>query len=283
MAARRGAIDCPHDFAFWLEIVQNTEVEAPHLQVHYKDVTAEVPDAHTLIIRWPKTEYTNVNNTLGLTPLPRHVYARYDDGSEIPAERLGVAFNDHWFDQKDQVIGVGPYQLISANIDEGYRFRVSPRYWHVTPPISEHFWDTSIVDPEAALVAFKNGERQAQSLTAAQYQQNVVERADERFAALDPENPKSSRDGVFGWERIGQPRWSGIAWNMTKPTLAQREVRQALAHAFPRERVLKMSFLALVDRKRARFILITRLTRMICQLLTMILPQLKPCSNKRLG
>ena len=45
------------------------------------------------------------------------MYSKAQDGSDLSPEALGVLFNKHWFDQRHQLIGVGPYKLENLSLD----------------------------------------------------------------------------------------------------------------------------------------------------------------------
>jgi peptide/nickel transport system substrate-binding protein len=230
-----------HDFLFWLEMVRHPDTECHSLKVYYENLeSAEALDDYTLRLTWKTTEYTNVSFSLGLAPFPRHVYTRYQDGSPIPAERVALVFNDHWFDKALQLIGVGRWMLVDFDQTKGYRFRRNPDYWGAPEHFDELFWDVSTQDPDPQLTAFKNGQvHWLERIIANQYKADIIDGGEPRFARLDPNNPKAGREGVFGWERIKQADYGCTIWNMRKPQLRERAVRQALAHCYPRQRILE--------------------------------------------
>ncbi len=235
------------DFVFALELIKNPKVDCEYLRSYYEDLERfEAVDAHTLRLTWGKKVFNSLSFSLGLTPIPRHIYGRNRDGSAIPADQIGVVFNRHWFDEERQIAGVGEYQLAEFVPDKVMRFVRNPDYW-TTP--SSHFaareWNLEVKQPEAQLVAFKNGQVQASGLPPLKYRAEILDRKEPRFAAADPADPKAGRTGELGWEACKRMAFSYIGWNCRRPLFADRRVRQALTHAFPKERIIRDVFMGL--------------------------------------
>lgn len=228
------------DFVFGIEMILDPDTECAHLKPYFDNLESITAlDDYTLQMRWKETEYINVSMSCGLSPLPKHVYSRYEDGTPIPAERLGIAFNEHWFDKEQQLIGVGRYTLVEFDHTKGYLFRRNPTYWGTPEHFDALFWDPTAKQPEPELVGFKNNEVHTHGLAPHQYKAEIVDRGDERFAPIDPDDPTAGREGVFGWERVKSSSYGCFIWNMRRPTLADKRVRQALAHCYPRKRILR--------------------------------------------
>jgi ABC-type transport system substrate-binding protein len=229
-----------HDFVFSLQMILDQSVDCGSIRAYYEDLAEyKAVDDYTLVMRWSKSQETNINYSINLSPLPRHIYTSNADGSAIDPERLGITFNEHWFDKAQQMAGVGPYRLVEVAIDTGYRLAVNTNYWGQPQALDSVWYDTTTEDRDVMLRAFKNGDVHAVTLTAGQYRSNIIDQGDQRFLPVHADDPMASRTGHFGWMRVSQPRWSGICWNMRQSPLNELAVRQALAHCYPVERILR--------------------------------------------
>ena len=235
------------DFAFALRLIQDPAVDCPQVRTYYEDLEkVETPDERTLILRWKRKVYTSLSSSLGLTPLPRHIYGRNRDGTPIPEAQVGIQFNKHWFDELKGVCGVGAFRLVQYQQDKLLRLERNPGYWGVP---SRHVdaieWILDVKQPDPQLIAFKNGQVQAHGLSPLKYKSEVLDRKEPRFAAVDPANPKAGRTGELGWERSKRLAFSYLGWNQRRPLFADKRVRQALAMAFPKDRIIRDVFYGL--------------------------------------
>ncbi len=235
-----------HDFAFYIEVVKNPEVECTQLRAYYDDLDkVEVPDDRTLVLRWKKKVFTSMSFSLGLRPLPKHIYARNRDGTPLPAEQVGTAFNKHWFDEIGGIVGVGQYLLAVNEPDKRLLFRRDPAYWGAGLHFDEIEWIADVKLPDPQLVAFKNGQVQAHGLNPPQYRAQILDRGEPRFAAKDPANPKAGRAGEFAWEQVRSNSYQYLGWNLRRPLFADKRVRHAFAHAFPKQRIINEVYFGL--------------------------------------
>jgi peptide/nickel transport system substrate-binding protein len=234
-----------HDFVFFINMVKHPEVKAGQLKPYFESCTASALDERTFVVHWAQREYSNISSTLALEPLPRHIYARDREGSATPELRLGTSFNEHWFDAERQFIGVGPYRLVEFVPGQRLVMARNPGYAGRGLCFARIEWDGAVKEPVAELRGFKNGEVHIGGLSPEQYKAEILDRGEPRFPALNPTDPSAGRAGPLAWERRRSHRYSGIAWNCTRPQLADVRVRRALAHAFPKERVLKDIMLGL--------------------------------------
>jgi len=235
------------DFAFALRIVLDPAVDCPQLRNYYEDLgKVETPDDRTLVLHWKRKVFTSLSFSLGLSPFPRHIYGRNRDGTPIPDAQIGVQFNKHWFDELRGVCGVGAYQLVEYQQDKILRLERNPAYWGVP---SRHFerveWILDVKQPDPQLIAFKNGQIPAYGLSPLKYKSEVLDRKEPRFAALDPQDPKAGRRGELGWERVKRMAFQYLGWNERRPLFADKRVRQALAMAFPKDRIIRDVFYGL--------------------------------------
>ena len=234
------------DFKFAMDMTMDANVDCPSLRNYYEDFTsAEVVDRHTFRMRWKRKVYTSLSMSMGLSPIPRHIYGRNADGSEIPAGTLGVVFNKHWFDEQNGVAGVGAYRLEEYRPDERMVFQRNPGFWGVPQHFERIEWNLQVKQDDPQLIAFKNGQVHSHGLTPLKYKSEILDHAEKRFVALDPENPKAGRSGELGWERVKGMSFSYLGWNMRKPPFDDRRVRQAMSHAFPKQRIIDDVFYGL--------------------------------------
>ncbi|MFW5860011.1 MAG: ABC transporter substrate-binding protein [Planctomycetota bacterium] len=225
------------DFVFAIEMIKHPDVQCPALKAYYEDLEgAEAVDDHTLRLVWKEKIYTSLASSMGMEPLPRHVYTCDQDGEPLPEENIGLQFNDHWFDQRRQVIGVGQYQLWDYEPDKEIVFRRYDERWAPSDHFTTVTQNCAIRDDSAQLTKFKNGEVHIHGLTPIQYKSNIIDGHETRF---DPDN---GRAGELGWERVDRLAYYYIGWNMRRPLFADRTVRQALAHAFPKRRIIEQVF-----------------------------------------
>ncbi len=228
------------DIAFTIEVILNPQVDCPSLRNYYEDIEkVETPDDQTLIVRWKRKQYTNLDCSVDLSPTPRHIYACNRDGTPIPAERFGAAFNKHWFDEIHGVVGVGPYRLEIFEPDNRAIFVRNPSYWGVPLHFDRIEQNLLVKEPAARLVAFKNGQVHTYALTPLQYKSEVLDRAEPRFAAFNESDPKAGRKGELGWERIKDNAFYYLGWNLRRAPFDDKRVRQAMAHIFPKSRIIR--------------------------------------------
>ncbi len=234
------------DFKFTLDLIMNPAVDCPSLRNYYEDLDkVEVLDPQTLRISWKRKVYTSLSASLGVSPLPRHIYGRNRDGTPIPAEQLGVTFNKHWFDELRGVVGVGAYLLDDYQPDKIMRFRRNPDYWGVSFHFEAIEWILDVKQDDAQLVGFKNGQVHVDGLAPLKYKSEILDHNEPRFAAFDPANPKAGRQGQLGWERVKSMSFSYLGWNMRHAPFNDKRVRQAMSFAFPKDRIIKEVFYGL--------------------------------------
>lgn len=234
------------DFKFAIDLILDPAVDCPSLRNYYEDVDrAEVVDDYTFKLVWKKKTYNSVSFSLGLSPLPRHIYGCASDGSPVPADKLGVTFNQHWFDELRGVAGVGAYILDEYVPDKVLRLRRNPNYWGVLYHFDAIEWNLEVKKDDAQLIAFKNGQVHYHGLTPLKYKSEVIDHHEPRFAALDPANSQAGRVGELAWERAKRMAFTYLGWNMRRPPFDDKRVRQAMSHAFPKERIITEIFFGL--------------------------------------
>ncbi len=234
------------DFKFYLEMVMDPAVDCPSMRNYFEDFDhAEVPDPYTLRLVWKKKTFVSLAFSMGLSPLPRHIYGCDEHGQPIAKEKRGVTFNQHWFDERKGVVGVGAYILDDYVPDKVMRFRRNPGYWGAPLHFDAIEWNLEIKKPDAQLIAFKNGQVSVAGLRPLQYKSEIIDHKEPRFAAVDAANPKAGRSGELGWERFKAFSFSYLGWNMRRPLFKDKRVRQAMTCAFPKQRIIDEIFFGL--------------------------------------
>lgn len=235
-----------HDFVFALDLTMDPVVDCPSLRNYYEDLARwEALDDRTLKLTWKRKVYTSVVASLAQMPLPRHIYGCNRDGTPIAKERLGATFNQHWFDELNTAVGVGAYRLDAYEPDKRIRFTVDPSYYGTPLHFDAIEWNMEVRKPDPKLVAFKNGQAHADTLMPLKYKSEILDRNEPRFAAPDPQDPQAGRKGELGWERYKRMAFTYLGWNMRRPPFDDRRVRQAMSHAFPKERILQEVYFGL--------------------------------------
>ncbi len=241
------------DFKFYLDMVLDPKVDCPDLRAYYDDLASyEAVDRYTFKMAWKRKVYNSLAFSLGqVSPMPRHIFAFAEDGSPIPKNQIGIAFNKHWFVQARCAVGVGEYSLERYEPDVLARFVRNPSYFGATEHWDAIEWNLQIKQPDAKLTAFKNGQIHAYGLTPLQFKSEILDRKpDSRFAALDPGDPKAGRAGQLGWEKVvgsgfamkSGESFSYLGWNMRHPPFDDIRVRQAMSYAFPKKRIIDQVF-----------------------------------------
>ncbi|MBA3936489.1 MAG: hypothetical protein H0X38_03425 [Planctomycetes bacterium] len=234
------------DFKFAIDLTLDPAVDCPSLRNYYEDIDhAEVVDPYTFRMVWKKKTFNSLSASLGLSPIPRHIYGCAADGSPIAKEKLGVTFNQHWFDELRGVAGVGAYMLDEYVPDKVLRLRRNPDYWGVPYHFDTIEWNLEVKNDDAQLIAFKNGQVHYHGLTPLKYKSEVLDHHEARFAALDQADPKAGRKGELAWERSRRMAFSYLGWNIRNPLFADKRVRKAMSHAFPKDRIISEVFFGL--------------------------------------
>ena len=125
-----------HDFVFYFDMLMHPQVQNGFLKSYFEQLASwRALDDYTLQVKWKKTQAGNADLTLQVTPLPRFLYAFFEDGTPIPEATLGVAFNRHWYNNRG-IVGTGPYRLVEYKPGSHIRLERNERYHGELPAIS---------------------------------------------------------------------------------------------------------------------------------------------------
>ncbi|OGV37189.1 MAG: hypothetical protein A2020_08380 [Lentisphaerae bacterium GWF2_45_14] len=213
-----------HDFKFYVDVVKNEKVESPFQRIYLQDLDRiEVINNYEFNVVWSKKYIKSEETTLGLSPLPRHLYYTYD-GPFDP-----VKFNeDH--ERNKIVVGCGPYRFVKWNRNlsvvlkkwekyYGGRFGASPSLEYIEIDVINH--------QNTRFQAMLSRKIDMINFTPEQW---IFKTSTPEF---DPEK------GFIRKYKYPRRAYYYIGYNLTKPLFQDKRVRQALSHCIDRERIIK--------------------------------------------
>jgi len=212
------------DFKFYVDVIKNPKTDCAPLRGYMKDLDGiEVISDYEFKVHWKKKYFLSESMTLGLQPLPRHLYHAYS-GPFDPEK-----FNDDH--QRNRiVVGCGPYRFAGWDKNQKIILKKWEKYYGsdlgIEPPI-EYL--------ELKIMANKN----------TQFQALLGKRIDEM--SLSPDqwvNNTSVKefDSQKGFlKKLKYPArvYRYIGYNLKKPIFKDKRVRQALTHLVDRKRIIK--------------------------------------------
>jgi peptide/nickel transport system substrate-binding protein len=220
------------DFVFYLEIIQNTQVEAAHIRNYYEKCEGiEVINDHEFIVRWSETTYPSISFTLGLSPLPRWLYGYDEDGNAFDAETLGRQFNSHWYNQR--AIGMGPYRFVEWERGGAIRLERNEDYYGERPPIDTMEF-VVVADATARLNNLRAGDLDYIPLQPTQYNNEITNGGTPGFT-----------NGELLNEVYQGPAYRYLGWNADGKFFNDRRVRLAMTYALNRQLLLEENFFGL--------------------------------------
>lgn len=227
------------DMVFTFDIILNPQVENGSLKNYYAELeSAKAIDPHTLVVRWKKKQYGNLEFTLALFPLPKFIFAYDADGKPFSQDTLGIRFNQHWYNNKG-FVGAGPYRMETYKPGSKIRLVRNERFIGEKPAIAAIDYPI-YTDPQQTLLKLKAHELSIGGLTPGQYREEILRHEGK-------EKPKGSPffDGRINCQKIFSPSFDYLGWNADRPLFADKRVRRAMTHAFDRTRILESVFVGL--------------------------------------
>ena len=220
------------DAKFTFDMIKNSQVEAGSLRNYFEDMDrVEVIDKYTFKVIWKKKTYQSMSATLLLYPLPKWLFTKNEDGSDIPAATLGLKFNNHW--AATYPIGTGPYKFDKFEKGVGIWLERNEDYWGEKPPI-EKIELLIVKDNEQRLLKVKADEIDFTTLSASQYNTEILKGKDTPF----------TRDEI-NHRIIDRFAYYYIGWNADNPLFEDKMVRRALTYAFNRQQIVDNVFFEL--------------------------------------
>jgi len=219
-----------HDVKFVFDVVRAPDAECGPIASYLEDLDrVEVVDDYTVKFLWKRSLYYNKSSTLNLVRIyPKFLYERDESGNVMPWERITQTFPQHWFNRK--MCGTGPFQFDGFEPNSWIRLKRNEDWWNPRGPVIDGIRLYVITEYDLLLAKFKRGEIDVFSPLPGQYRSEVLDQGDVG---------RMIREG-----RVSQLEWQMftyyyIGWNLREPVLKEREVRRALAHLYPRERVIR--------------------------------------------
>ncbi|HEX3593982.1 MAG TPA: ABC transporter substrate-binding protein, partial [Polyangiaceae bacterium] len=228
------------DFVFTFDLIANPQVANGSVKNYYKDLQSwRAIDDKTLVVRWKKSEYLNVEQTLSFIPMPKFIFAYDEEGKPFPKETLGLRFNQHWYNNKGYT-GAGAYRM--ASYEPGTRMRLErfDGYAGEKPAIKEIVFPI-YTDPNQTLLKLKAHEVGVGVLTAGQYRDEV-----QPYEHV-PKPPRDSPffDGRLECKRTPRFGYYYVGWNADRPLFADKRVRRAMTYALNRQQIIEGVFAGL--------------------------------------
>ncbi|MDD2403273.1 MAG: peptide-binding protein [Victivallaceae bacterium] len=213
-----------HDFKFYLDVIQNPETNCAPLRTFMQDIEGiEVIDDYQFKIIWKRRYFLSESISLGLSPLPRHLYHAY----EGPFDAL--KFNDD-HRRNRLIVGCGPYRFLRWDKDSRVIFTRWEKYFGnnlgIRPAIENICYEI-IKMPNTQFQALTSGRIDWMGLSPEQWQSRT------NIPAFDPEK------GFLKKMRYQNRNYFYMGYNLTNPLFADKNVRVALTHLVDRERILK--------------------------------------------
>ena len=239
------------DFLFYWEVIQNENVPCDPLRSYFKFVDRiEVIDRYTFKVVWTQPYSLSEEQTLGLSPYPRHYYRPETDkpvDDATWAEQLQSSPRNQW------VVGCGKYMLEKWESGQGLTLVRNPNYYGTKPHI-ERISFREIKDPEIMFNEFKKGNLDLMALSPTQWTVQTpepqyytvtksVETAIEDSKLYDDlkkqgKKPEGAGDFEFEKYRYLGGSYSYIGYNQKRKMFQDKRVRQALTHLVDRRRIL---------------------------------------------
>ena len=214
------------DFKFYLDVIRNPKTNCGPSRVYYQDIDKiEIINKYKFKVVWKKRYFQSKNLTLGLSPLPRHLYHAY------PGPFDPKKFNDD-HKRNRMIVGCGPYRFLRWDKDRRVVFVRFEKYfgkkYGIMPPLKYRVYKI-IKHPNTRFQSLISGKLDQLGLTAEQW----IKRTD---GAIFQKGGKIRKMKYLGHG------YSYIGYNLKRPVFKDRRVRVALTHLIDRERILKEVF-----------------------------------------
>jgi len=212
-----------NDFKFYLDVVKNKDTDCAPIRTYLIDLDRiEVINKYEFKVIWKKKYFLSESITLGMSPLPEHLYHAYEGKFD------GKKFND---DHKRNriIVGCGPYRF--AGWKKGQRIKLTQfdnyygKQYGVAPPISDIVFEV-IKHKNTQLQALLSEDIDEMDLTPDQW----IKRTD---------IPAFQKDGYIKKLKYPARMYRYIGYNLKNTLFQDKRVRQALTHLVDRKRIVK--------------------------------------------
>ncbi|HVU04260.1 MAG TPA: ABC transporter substrate-binding protein [Polyangiaceae bacterium] len=228
------------DVVFTLDLIMNPQVSNGFIKNYFKELESwKAVDEHTVVVRWKKKEYLNVETTLSISPVPKFLLGSDEDGKPFPKETLGLRVNQHWYNNKG-FVGAGPYRMTSYEPGNSIVLRRNDDYHGDKPSIRDVRF-VIFTDPNQTLLKLKAHEIGIGGLTPGQYRDEILQYQDAKT------KPAGSPffDGRIQHDFISRFSYYYVGWNADRPLFSDKRVRRAMTLAMNRKQILDSVFVGL--------------------------------------
>jgi peptide/nickel transport system substrate-binding protein len=240
-----------HDYVFFFDMVMHPQVQNGFMKSYYESLASwKALDDYTLQIVWKDSGAGNVEMSLRTSPLPKFLFAYAEDGTPIPEATLGMAFNQHWYNNRG-FVGTGPYRMSSYVPGSHIRLERNEDYYGELPAIKSVLYPI-YSDRTLTVLKLKSGEVSFGLLRSGQYREEVLQ-----YQGLpESQRPQGSPflNGQIKCDVITQPTYAFIGWNSENPLFSDKRVRTALTMALNRKEIIAKVFNGLGQIARGPFL-----------------------------
>lgn len=220
------------DVRFSWQVYQNPRVDCDQIRLYYtRMLQCEVLDRLTVRFFYEEQYFLALQYVCEIPLLARHIYdltdpdcAGFEKGKEWTPAELAERVNNN--PANNMWIGLGPYRVTKYEPTEYIEAERFDGYYDAANPLCAGYVDTIrwryINDDEAAFQALLNGELD--------YFDRV--KSEDYFGERTKQST-FTEDYYKGYFYTGQ--YGYTAWNLLRPKLQEKAVRQALACAFDME------------------------------------------------
>jgi len=232
------------DVHFSWSLYRNSDVDCDAIRAKYEKVTrADVLDEHRIRFFYDEQYFKALETVGGMSLLPSHVYDLGDpdnpdhDPAASPAQQA-KHINEHPHNRL--WIGLGPYRVTAMTKEFIETVRFDGYFDDSRPGYVDAIRYRHIDEDGTAFLALLNGELDFFGrVSSADY----FGPATETTQFKDGFKKGHYFLGVYGF----------LAWNMYQPQLAEKPVRQALAHAFDFEEYARTHYKGVVNQTTGIF------------------------------
>ena len=212
-----------HDFKFYVDAIQNPDVDAAPIRGYLSGIReVRVFNDREFDVVWKEPYFKAKEISLGLMPLPRHLYHAYDGPFD------GKKFNDD-NERNRMIVGCGPYRFVRWEKGKRVVFERFENYFGrncgIMPSIRTYVFQI-IQHPSTRLQALVSGDIDQNSITPEQWLNNTS-------------SPAFAEGGTLKKIKYPSQSYNYIGLNQTLPLFRDRRVRQALSHLIDRSRLVK--------------------------------------------
>lgn len=211
------------DFKFYVDAIKNPDTNCAPLRVYLKDLDrVEVVSDYEFKVHWSVALYQSKETTLGLSPLPRHLYHAYEGPFD------GKKFNDD-HQRNRMIVRCGPYRLLRWDKDHriiltryenyfGERYGIAPAIKYAVFEIIKH--------PNTRFQSLLSGSVDRYNLLPEQW----VNRTD---------TPEFGPNGKISKIKYLSRTFFYIGYNLKNPLFQDKRVRQAMSYLVDKDKILK--------------------------------------------